>query len=262
MKSRNPYPRSNAQNSAADSQTEANLIAGRNPVQEALKSDTPLDTIYLTNTSGILGKIYEMAKTQGIPVKMTTDAKLSQMTTQTHQGVVAVGACAAYSTVEEMLALAAERGEKPFLVICDGIQDPHNLGAILRTAEAAGVHGVILPKRRSASLNATVAKTSAGAVSWMKVARVPNLVAVMKELKEQGVWIYGTDAAGVSYTQADFTGGTAFVIGSEGEGMGRLVGETCDQLLCLPMYGNVNSLNASVAAGIFIYEAVRQRACP
>ena len=154
---------------------------------------------------------------------------------------------------------AAEKGEQPLLLICDEIQDPHNLGAILRTAEAAGFHGIILPKRRSASLNATVAKTSAGAVSWVKVARVPNLVAAMEELKQNGIWIYGTDAAGTDYTQTDFCDGTAFVIGSEGNGMGRLVREHCDQLLSLPMYGKVNSLNASVAASIFMYEAVRQR---
>ena len=157
---------------------------------------------------------------------------------------------------------AAEKGEKPLLLICDEIQDPHNLGAILRTAEAAGFHGIILPKRRSASLNATVAKTSAGAVSWVKVARVPNLVAAMEELKQNGIWIYGTDAAGTDYTQTDFRDGTAFVIGSEGNGMGRLVREHCDQLLSLPMYGKVNSLNASVAASIFMYEAVRQRRNP
>jgi 23S rRNA (guanosine2251-2'-O)-methyltransferase len=157
------------------------------------------------------------------------------------------------------LKRAEEKGEPPLLVLCDGIQDPHNLGAIIRTAEAAGAHGVVIPKRRSASLTLTVGKTSAGAASWLPVARVSNLVSAMETLKEHGVWIYGTDAAGASYTQSDFTGGTAFVIGSEGFGMSRLVGETCDAMLSLPMRGKVNSLNASVAAGIFLYEAVRQR---
>ena len=150
-------------------------------------------------------------------MKIVSDARLSQMTRQTHQGVVADGACATYASIAEILEYAAEKGEKPLLLICDEIQDPHNLGAILRTAEAAGFHGIILPKRRSASLNATVAKTSAGAVSWVKVARVPNLVAAMEELKQNGIWIYGTDAAGTDYTQTDFRDGTAFVIGSEGK---------------------------------------------
>jgi 23S rRNA (guanosine2251-2'-O)-methyltransferase len=246
-------------NETASVPQEENRIAGRNPVLEALKSGTPLDTIYLSNRQGVLGQIAALATEKGILVKTVSDAKLSQMTQQTHQGVVAEGACAQYATIAEILEVAAAKGQKPLLLICDEIQDPHNLGAILRTAEAAGFHGVILPKRRSASLNATVAKTSAGAVSWIKVARVPNLVAAMEELKQNGVWIYGTDAAGTDYTQSDFTGGTAFVIGSEGEGIGRLVREHCDQLLSLPMYGHVNSLNASVAAGIFVYEAVRQR---
>lgn len=234
-------------------------IAGRNPVMEALKSGTPLDAVYISGKQGILGQIAALAREQGVPVKVVTDAKLSQMTVQTHQGVVADGVCGQYCSIADILAEAAAKQQKPLILICDEIQDPHNLGAILRTAEAAGFHGVILPKRRSASLNATVAKTSAGAVSWVKVARVSNLVAAMEELKENGVWIYGTDAEGTDYTQADFTSGTAFVIGSEGEGIGRLVSEHCDQLLSLPMFGHVNSLNASVAAGIFVYEAVRQR---
>ena len=187
-------------------------------------------------------------------------SKLTQLTGgAVHQGVAAEGACGTYVSLEELLERAAEKGEPPLLVLCDGIQDPHNLGAIIRTAEAAGAHGVIIPKRRSASLTLTVGKTSAGAASWLPVARVPNLASAMEILKKNNVWIYGTDAAGTSYTDADFTGGTAFVIGSEGFGMSRLVGEKCDAMLSLPMRGKVNSLNASVAAGIFLYEAVRQR---
>ena len=189
-----------------------------------------------------------------------TESKLTQLTGgAVHQGVAAEGACGTYVSLEELLERAAEKGEPPLLVLCDGIQDPHNLGAIIRTAEAAGAHGVIIPKRRSASLTLTVGKTSAGAASWLPVARVPNLASAMEILKKNNVWIYGTDAAGTSYTDADFTGGTAFVIGSEGFGMSRLVGEKCDAMLSLPMRGKVNSLNASVAAGIFLYEAVRQR---
>ena len=167
-------PERQPRNRTAAPQEEENRIAGRNPVMEALKSGTPLDTIYMSGKQGILGQIAQLAADQGIPVKIVSDARLSQMTRQTHQGVVADGACATYASIAEILEYAAEKGEKPLLLICDEIQDPHNLGAILRTAEAAGFHGIILPKRRSASLNATVAKTSAGAVSWVKVARVPQ----------------------------------------------------------------------------------------
>lgn len=242
---------------------ETDRIAGRNPVMEALRSGAMVDTIYISQESGGLQEIITTAKERGIPVKMVTDAKLSQMTNgAVHQGVAADGACGQYVSIEELLQKAEERGEPPLLVICDGIQDPHNLGAIIRTAEAAGAHGVIIPKRRSASLTLTVGKTSAGAASWLPVARVSNLVAAMETLKEHNVWIYGTDAAGTMYTDADFHGGTAFVIGSEGFGIGRLVSKTCDGMLKLPMRGKVNSLNASVAAGIFLYEAVRQRMSP
>lgn len=181
-------PERQPRNRTVAPQEEENRIAGRNPVMEALKSGTPLDTIYMSGKQGILGQIAQLAADQGIPVKIVSDARLSQMTRQTHQGVVADGACATYASIAEILEYAAEKGEKPLLLICDEIQDPHNLGAILRTAEAAGFHGIILPKRRSASLNATVAKTSAGAVSWVKVARVPNLVAAMEELKQNGIW--------------------------------------------------------------------------
>lgn len=241
-------------------QSEAEYIAGRNPVMEALRSDASLDTIYISQDSGGLHEIVSLAKEQGIPVKIVSESKISQLTGgAVHQGVAAQGACSRYASLEELLQIAEERGEAPLLVICDGIQDPHNLGAIIRTAEAAGAHGIIIPKRRSASLTTTVGKTSAGAVSWLPVARVSNLVSAMETLKDRGVWIYGTDASGSSYTKQDYTGGTAFVIGSEGFGIGRLVGKSCDGMISLPMFGKVNSLNASVAAGIFLYEAVRQR---
>lgn len=241
-------------------ETENDRIAGRNPVLEALRSDALVDTVYVSQESGGLQEIITLAKEKGIPVKIVTDAKLSQLTSgAVHQGVAAEGACGKYVSLEDLLQYAADREEPPLLVLCDGIQDPHNLGAIIRTAEAAGAHGVVIPKRRSASLTLTVGKTSAGAASWLPVARVSNLTAAMETLKKNGVWIYGTDAAGTSYTDSDFTCGTAFVIGSEGFGMSRLVSETCDAMLSLPMRGKVNSLNASVAAGIFLYEAVRQR---
>ena len=195
---------------------------------------------------------------------MVVDAdkhKLDNMSrTHSHQGVIALAAIREYVSVESILESAAAKGEKPLLVVCDEISDPHNLGAILRTAECAGVHGVIIPKRRSAGLTAIVAKTSAGAVSYIPVARVANLSATLKELKKQGVWIFGTAAGGsTSLYEADLKGPSAIVIGSEGNGMSRLVAENCDFSISIPMKGKISSLNASVAAAILLYEAVRQR---
>lgn len=227
---------------------------------EALKSGASVDTIYISGEGGIAGKIRSMAKKNGIVVKDVSTQKLDQMTDgAVHQGVAASMACAEYVSVEDILRISAEKGTSPFIIICDEIEDPHNLGAIIRTAEAAGADGVIIPKRRSASLNATVHKTSAGAASWVPVARVSNLAAAIDKLKQNGVWIYGTDASGENYHGADLKGSIALVIGSEGFGMGRLIKEKCDFLLKLPMNGKITSLNASVAAGIFMYEAVRQR---
>lgn len=237
------------------------LIAGRNPVIEALKAGKCLNTIYVSSEGGgSLGLICKMAKKKGIVVKQVSDAKLAAMSGgASHQGVIASGACAEYVSVEDILAVSEKKGTKPFIIICDEIEDPHNLGAIIRTAEAAGADGIIIPKRRSAALTETVFKTSAGAASWLPVARVPNIPAAIDILKENGIWIYGTDAEGDDYTKSDMTGSVGLVIGSEGFGMGRLVREKCDFLLKLPMYGKITSLNASVAAGIFMYETVRQR---
>lgn len=237
------------------------LIVGRNPVLEALRSGTVIDSVYVNSSAqGSIGSIIKLARENGVLLKRVDNKKLDSMCGGTsHQGVAAVLGCAEYSTVEEILRFAAEKNEDPFIVVCDEIEDPHNLGAIIRTAEAAGVHGVIIPKRRSASLNQTVFKTSAGAAAYVKVARVPNLAAAIDELKDAGVWIYGTDAEGEDYTSTDLSGAMALVIGSEGFGMGRLIKDKCDFLLRLPMLGRINSLNASVAAGIFMYEAVRQR---
>ncbi|MGN0643224.1 MAG: 23S rRNA (guanosine(2251)-2'-O)-methyltransferase RlmB [Huintestinicola sp.] len=240
---------------------EFGLIVGRNPVIEALKSGRNIDTLYVNSEAGgSIGMITKMARDKGIVVKSVSDAKLTLMCRgASHQGVIASGACAEYVSVEDILEVSAKKGSKPFIIICDEIEDPHNLGAIIRTAEAAGADGIIIPKRRSASLNATVYKTSAGAASWLPVARVPNLGAAIDELKKNGIWIYGTDASGSDYTETAFTDGIALVIGSEGFGMGRLIKEKCDFLVKLPMNGRITSLNASVAAGIFMYEAVRQR---
>ena len=239
------------------------IIEGRNAVIEALRSGTAMDKIYLAKgeTDKTLGHIASKARAAGIVVVETDRRKLDAMSrTHAHQGVIALAAVREYVTVESLLSAAAEKGEPPLLVVCDEISDPHNLGAILRTAECAGAHGVIIPKRRSAGLTAIVAKTSAGAVSYMPVARVANLPSLLKDLKKQGLWIFGTAAGGnTTLYEADLKGPAAIVIGSEGDGMSRLVSENCDFLVSIPMKGRISSLNASAAAAILLYEAVRQR---
>lgn len=244
-----------------DDERDEQLIIGRNPVTEAIKSGMNIDAIYVDpDAGGSIGHILSLAKQQGIVVKNADDRKLSKMCRgASHQGIIAVGACAEYVTVDDILRAAEEKGEEPFIIICDEIEDPHNLGAIIRTAETAGAHGVIIPKRRSASLNFTVFKTSAGAASYVPVARVSNLASAIDDLKQRGVWIYGTDGSGEDYASVSMTGPVGLVIGSEGFGMGRLIKDKCDYLLRLPMAGRITSLNASVAAGIFMYEIVRQR---
>lgn len=236
------------------------LIFGRNAVTEALRSGTPIDHILVTSAGGGLRAVIAEAKKQGIVVKNADARKLDQMTgNANHQGICAVGACTRYAAVSDLLRIAEEKGQPPFLILCDGIEDPHNLGAILRTAEAAGAHGVILPKRRSASLTQTVFKTSAGAASWIPVARVSNLSTEMIALKQKGLWFFGADMNGSQADKTDFTGAVGLVIGSEGFGLSAPVRAQCDGIVSLPMFGQVNSLNASVAAGILMYEVVRQR---
>ena len=239
------------------------IIEGRNAVIEALRTETAIDKIYLAKgeTDKTLGHIASKARAAGIVVVEADRRKLDNMSrTHAHQGVIALAAVREYVTVDSILAAAAEKGEAPLLVVCDEISDPHNLGAILRTAECAGAHGVVIPKRRSAGLTAIVAKTSAGAVSYMPVARVPNIPALLKELKKQGVWVFGTAADGTTNLyDADLKGPAAIIIGSEGDGMTRLATENCDFLVSIPMRGKLNSLNASAAAAILLYEAVRQR---
>ncbi len=241
-------------------QDESNYIIGRNAVTEALKAGNPINQIFVTSMSGSLGAICNLAKKQGIPVKTADARKLDTMSNGgNHQGVCAEAACAEYASVADILAVSEKKGTKPFLILCDGIEDPHNLGAIIRTAEAAGADGVILPKRRSASLTQTVFKTSAGAASWLPVARVSNLATEMIALKKLGLWFYGADMNGSPATQTDLKGAIGLVIGSEGFGLSEPVKAQCDAIISLPMFGKVNSLNASVAAGILMYEAVRQR---
>lgn len=237
------------------------LIIGRNPVTEAIKSGVLLDKVFVNaEAGGSITNIIRLAKERDILVKEVTEQKLTAMCRgASHQGIIAVGACAEYVEVEDILKSAKDKGEDPFIIICDEVEDPHNLGAIIRTAETAGAHGIIIPKRRSASLNYTVYKTSAGAASWLPVARVSNIAAAIDTLKENGVWIYGTDGSGEDYRGVDMTGPVGLVIGSEGFGMGKLIMSKCDFLLRLPMKGKITSLNASVAGGIFMYEIVRQR---
>lgn len=239
------------------------VIEGRNAVVEALRAGEHIDKIYLLKgeTDKTLGHIASVARAAGIVVVDADRRKLDGMSrTHAHQGVIALAAVREYATVEDILKVAADKGENPLLVVCDEISDPHNLGAIIRTAECAGAHGVIIPKRRSAGLTAVVAKTSAGAVAHVPVARVPNIAALLKDLKKQGVWVFGTAADGATTLYgADLKGPAAIVIGSEGEGMTRLVAENCDFLVSIPMAGKLSSLNASAAAAILLYEAVRQR---
>lgn len=239
------------------------VIEGRNAVIEALRTGTTIDKIYLLKgeTDAALGHIASTARSRGIVVVDADRRKLDGMShTHSHQGVIALCAVREYVTPDEILRLAREKGESPLVVVCDELTDPHNLGAVIRTAECAGAHGVIIPKRRSAGLTAIVAKTSAGAVSHLPVARVANIPSLLKELKDEGLWIFGADATGDrSLYEADLKGAAAIVIGSEGDGMGRLVREGCDFLVRIPMHGKINSLNASAAAAILLYEAVRQR---
>ncbi len=250
-----------AENSSNEYRNE--IIEGRNAVIEALRAGRPIDKVMIARgeTDSTLGHIASRARDLGIPVVDCDRRKLDFMSvTHAHQGVIAVAAVREYCSVEDILSLAAERGEAPFLIICDEISDGHNLGAIIRSAECAGAHGIIIPKRRSAGLTAIVGKASAGAAEHMLIARVANLPAVLRDLKEQGIWIYGTAADGNSPPwKTDFTGALALVIGSEGDGMGRLVRENCDFIVSLPMKGTIGSLNASNAAAVVMYEVLRQR---
>ena len=246
-----------------DNEIKNEIVEGRNAVIEALRAGRAIDKIFIAkgDVDKTLGHIASKARDKGIVVVECDRKKLDFMSqTHAHQGVIALCAVREYCTVEDIFAVAEERGEKPFVIVCDEISDPHNLGAIIRSAECAGAHGVIIPKRRSAGLTAIVDKASAGAAEHMAIARVPNIPAAIKELKDRGLWVYCTAADGQSdLWHTDFTGNVALVIGSEGDGMGRLVRESCDFIVSLPMKGQVSSLNASAAAAIVMYEVLRQR---
>ena len=238
-------------------------LEGRNAITEALKNGRTIDKVFVADgdTDRGLQRLAAQAKEAGAVVVPVDRRKLDAMsTTRAHQGIIALAAAHEYATIDDILEEAASRGEAPLIVICDELSDPHNLGAILRSAECAGAHGIIIPKRRSVGLTATVAKASAGAVEYMKVARVININNAIAELKEKGVWIYGTAAEGsIPMYKADLTGPAAIVIGNEGDGISPLVRKNCDMLIHIPMSGRISSLNASAAASILLYEAVRQR---
>ncbi len=237
------------------------VIAGRNAVAEALKSGRAIDSLWVSKGEhgGNLPMLIAQCRKKDIPVKEVDSRKMDTLS-RNHQGVIAFAACKEYAHLDDLFKAAEEKGEAPFFILCDELEDPHNLGAILRTAEAAGAHGVIIPKRRAVGLTATVYKASAGAVEYVPVARVTNLTDTIKELKKRNMWVYGLDMNGENWCSGDLTGPIAIVVGSEGRGISRLVREQCDGILSLPMQGNINSLNASVACGIVLYEVCRQRA--
>ncbi|MFS0820997.1 23S rRNA (guanosine(2251)-2'-O)-methyltransferase RlmB [Bacillus sp. 1P02SD] len=240
----------------------SDYIIGKNPVIEALKSERDINKIWIAEGSnrGQMNQITSLAKEGNVMVQFVPKKKIDQMVEGNHQGVVAQVAAYEYAEVDDILALAEKRNEAPFIILLDELEDPHNLGSILRTADAVGAHGVIIPKRRAVGLTATVAKASTGAIEYIPVARVTNLARTIDELKDRGVWIVGTDAKGKEdYRNIDGKMSIGLVIGSEGKGMGRLVKEKCDFLLRLPMQGKVTSLNASVAASLLMYEVYRKR---
>ena len=236
------------------------ILTGRNPIREALKSGHDLEKLLVQKgeLSGSAREIVQKAKEQKIQVQVVEKSRLDDITPH-HQGLIAFASAYQYSTVDEILQTAADRGEKPFLILLDGITDPHNLGAILRTAECAGAHGVIVPQHRSAGLSPSAVKASAGAVEYVKVARVSNLSRTIDQLQKAGIWLYAVTMNGDDFRKADFSGGVALVIGSEEDGISRLVAEKCDFSVSLPMAGKIESLNASVAAGIIMYQVLSSR---
>ncbi|MDR0314605.1 MAG: 23S rRNA (guanosine(2251)-2'-O)-methyltransferase RlmB [Oscillospiraceae bacterium] len=238
------------------------LIIGRGAVLEAIRAGRGIDALFIAKGDrvGSIGKIISSCRDLGVPIKEVDSKKLDSMCNgANHQGVAASVPAHSYCGVDDILNAASQKNEEPFIVICDEIEDPHNLGAIIRSAECAGAHGVIIPKRRSASLSFAVSKVSAGALHHLPVARVANLSAAIDDLKKKGLWIYGADMQGLTWCQTDLKGALALIIGSEGSGLGRLIKEKCDFLVSLPMKGKIESLNASVAAGIIMFEVSRQR---
>lgn len=249
-------------NNNGDLNEKDNIVIGRNAVLELLKSGREIENIIIAKgeREGSVNQIAALAREKGVVIKNADRKKLDFMCGgANHQGVIANVPAHEYSSVEDILAAVKEKGEPPFIIICDEIEDSRNLGAIIRTAEACGAHGVIIPKRRNAGLNFIVAKTSCGALEYVKVARVSNLSSTIDMLKKENIWVYAADMDGEPWCKTDFSGGVALVVGSEGNGVGRLVKQNCDVIVSLPMRGKVNSLNASVAASVIMYEIARQR---
>ena len=251
------------QNSSAFADAEEmpeNLLVGRNPIREALRAGRPMEKLLVMkgDLSSSAREIVRLAKDSGVVVQEVEKNRLDQVYPN-HQGILAYVSSAEYSTVDDIFAAAEEKEEPPFIVVLDGITDPHNLGAIIRSAECAGAHGVIIPQRRAVGLNPACVKTAAGAVEYMKVARVTNLPRTLDELRERGVWVYASDMDGENVYETDLSGSVAIVIGAEGEGVSKLVLEKCDKIVSIPMHGHINSLNASVAAGIMLFETAKRR---
>ena len=245
-----------------ENKNENGIICGRNAVLEAVRSGREIDRLFVAHggIGGSIPAIIAKCKEKGILIKEVSPKKLDYLCGGAHhQGVAVFYATERYYEVSDILDLAKERNQAPFIIICDEIEDPHNLGAIIRTAECCGAHGIIIPKRRSASLNSTVAKAASGALEYMRVARVTNIANEIEALKKQGIWVFGADMDGKDYTYFDYSVPCALVIGNEGKGIGPLVAKKCDEMIRLPMFGEINSLNASVAAGVLMYEVVRKR---
>ena len=237
------------------------LIGGRNAVKELLSSGRDIDKIFVAqgDRDGSISMLVAQAIERKIPVVEVDRKKLDAMLSANHQGIIAMAAERNYCSVDDIIAYAESKGEKPLIAICDGVEDPHNLGAIIRCAECAGAHGIVIPKRRNVGLTAVVAKSSAGAIEHMLVAKVTNLAQTIEEMKEKGIWVYAADMAGTNYYDLDFTSASAIVFGSEGSGISRLVSERCDFVVSIPMYGQVNSMNVSTAAAVVLCEAAKQR---
>ena len=239
-----------------------NVIVGRNAVRELLSSGRDIEKLYITSgeREGSINQLLGIAAERGIPITECDRTRLDSISGGArHQGIIAIAAEHNYATIDEIFDYARERGESPFIVILDGVEDPHNLGAIIRSAECAGAHGIIIPKRRAVGLTATVAKASAGALMHMRIAKVTNLAMTIDELKERGLWLYAADMDGTAYTKTDLKGAVGIVLGSEGFGISRLVKEKCDFVVSIPLYGSVNSLNVSCAAAIILTEVARQK---
>ena len=255
-------PRENYSRPTFDCELDETVVIGRNAVRELLMGGRDVDKLYITSgeREGSINQLLGIAAERGIPITECDRSRLDTMAKGArHQGIIAIAAERNYSSIDEILEYASERGEPPFVVVCDGVEDPHNLGAIIRSADCSGAHGIIIPKRRAVGLTATVSKSSAGALEHMRVAKVTNLASAIDELKERGLWIYAADMDGSTYYKTDMKGATALVLGSEGFGISRLVKEKCDFIVSIPLYGQVNSMNVSCAAAVLLAEVARQR---